>query len=307
MGCGSKMPTSTKTWHPSAQAGPNYRHPNRIGLGERLLRRCTKEYLKQYSHPVPAATPICRAVFLGYWISTNIILDGIYEGSQLDALARFAFRQLDRATTALDIGANIGNHTVYLAGYFSRVVAFEPNPRVADLLRANVMGLEGTVDVVSLGLSDKPGTLNIAIHEGNLGGSRVTRGPGDTTTEVKTLDSLTTSHDLHNILFIKIDVEEHKDWVIAGAGAPLREHQPVIALEGFYAMDPARGHRVSRLLADRGYRYYFGLPDTKRRADRFIPRPLRRKRPLWYEPIATLNGADHDLAIVVTRPLDWRR
>ena len=39
---------------------------------------------------------------------------------------------------ALDIGANIGTHTVYLSEYFKEVHGFEPQRKVFNLLKANV-------------------------------------------------------------------------------------------------------------------------------------------------------------------------
>jgi len=205
--------------------------------------------------PVAEATPTCRVVFLGVLeVSTNIILDGIYDGPGLEALARFVFRHLERDTTVLDIGANIGNHAVCFSEHFSRVVAFEPNPRVAAVLRANVMGL-GTVDVVPIGLSDRPGVLNFEICEHNLGGSRVTDGPGDTTIEVKTLDSLARDLVLQKVSFVKIDIEEHEDRVLAGAAGFLAAHRPILALEGFCAKHPDKDQHVSTLLTDCGSRH----------------------------------------------------
>ena len=38
---------------------------------------------------------------------------------------------LPEKRTALDVGANIGNHTLFFAGIFNTVHAFEPNPSVA--------------------------------------------------------------------------------------------------------------------------------------------------------------------------------
>ena len=51
-----------------------------------------------------------RAVFLGDLVSRHVILDGIYEGRELEVLSREVFPRLGRPATALDIGANIGNH-----------------------------------------------------------------------------------------------------------------------------------------------------------------------------------------------------
>ena len=87
-----------------------------------------------------------RAIFLGDFVSSHIIRHGYYERRELEALARSVFTGPGGAgsgSTALDIGANIGNHAAFLSNHFSRVIAFEPNPMVACLLKANAMALGG--------------------------------------------------------------------------------------------------------------------------------------------------------------------
>ena len=84
-----------------------------------------------------------RAIFIGDYVSNKILLDGIYEGRELNALDQLVFCHLPRDSVALDIGANIGNHTAYFARYFSRVIAFEPNPMVFAVLSANVVAIGG--------------------------------------------------------------------------------------------------------------------------------------------------------------------
>ncbi len=84
-----------------------------------------------------------RAIFLGDLVSSHIIRHGYYEKRELEALARALFsRSTSPMSTALDIGANIGNHAAFLSNHFGRVIAFEPNPMVACLLKANAMALE---------------------------------------------------------------------------------------------------------------------------------------------------------------------
>ena len=39
--------------------------------------------------------------------------------------------------SALDIGANIGNHSVFLSKFFKKIHSFEPNPKTYDVLSLN--------------------------------------------------------------------------------------------------------------------------------------------------------------------------
>lgn len=271
-----------------------------------ILRRATREWLRRYEG---RRTPAVRAVFLGDLISRRVILDGIYEGRELEALSREVFPRLDRPATALDIGANIGNHSRYFAAHFDRVVAFEPNPPVAAVLRANVM--DRRVEVVEMGLSDRPGELNFSVNQTNLGASRVTADPGGITIKVDTLDRLTGPLGLDNVRFIKMDVERHEEQVLAGAEALLASQRPVIAMEGHYKSCRETGLRVATLLDGLGYRYFYrfaarqgSLFDLRHGSLRdVIPRPLRPSARLTLASIDSVVGRNHKLVVASAETL----
>jgi FkbM family methyltransferase len=77
--------------------------------------------------------------------------------------------------TMLEIGANIGTHTVYFAltGVFSRIVAIEPDPRNFELLEENVAqnGLGDRVIRMPVAVSDHEGTISFFQHPNNHGKS----------------------------------------------------------------------------------------------------------------------------------------
>ena len=39
--------------------------------------------------------------------------------------------------TVLDIGANIGNHSLFFSNYFYKVLSFEPHPKIFKVLAIN--------------------------------------------------------------------------------------------------------------------------------------------------------------------------
>lgn len=69
----------------------------------------------------------------------SINLDGRYENTELTLLEQFIKKKLPNShkNTALDIGANIGNHSVFLSKFFNHVYSFEPNPITYDVLLLN--------------------------------------------------------------------------------------------------------------------------------------------------------------------------
>lgn len=270
-------------------------------LRNTILRAVAKPYLRRQVQG--GRTQTVRAVFLGDFVSSKIILDGIYEGRELDVLAREVFPACSGKSIALDVGANIGNHTTFFAQHFSRVIAFEPNPRVAALLRVNTTELGGAVEVVQAGLSDASGKLNFRVHDSNLGASRITGENTGMTVEVRTLDEMAGELKIDSLDFVKIDVEGHEDKVLAGARGLLTAGGPIVALEGFYKADPEKGACVFDLLCEFGYRRFYSLSNrpigVPRALDYMTPKLLRRRRPLRLEQIeeVTATGEDHSLMI----------
>jgi FkbM family methyltransferase len=83
----------------------------------------------------------------------------------------------ERDACVLELGANIGTHTVYLAltGRFRRILAVEPDPRNLALLRRNIEDndLEPLVEVFACAAGAREDTLVLRQVEGNFGQSRV--------------------------------------------------------------------------------------------------------------------------------------
>jgi len=83
----------------------------------------------------------------------------------------------DRDACVLELGANIGTHTVYLAltRRFSRILAVEPDPRNLAFLRRNIEDndLEALVEVFACAAGAREDTLVLRQVEGNFGQSRL--------------------------------------------------------------------------------------------------------------------------------------
>ena len=79
------------------------------------------------------------AIFANDYIGIHINQYGFYDGFDLDMIFSFLTPILDdiKNGIALDIGANVGNHSIYFSKYFSSILAFEPHPRIFELLSFN--------------------------------------------------------------------------------------------------------------------------------------------------------------------------
>lgn len=153
--------------------------------------------------------------------------------------------------TFVDIGANVGNHTLFAAKFLkaARVIPFEPNPKAYRLLVENVL-LNGLADVVDLshlgvGLSDKAeGGFAMQQKKRNLGSARMMPGEGDIA--VFPADDLLAGE---TPAMIKIDVEGMELAVLGGLEQTIASHRPILLVEvdnenedGFFAWAEGAGY-----------------------------------------------------------------
>lgn len=198
-----------------------------------LLKRWNKKIAKRNLQLYPQL-----AIFAFDNIGLQINLEGRYESDNLGALARFLTQHLaiDPNSTAIDVGANIGNHSVFFSEIFSKVLAYEPNPRVYSILAFNSAGMN--IVPLNYGLSDENSTLAFSIDPVNLGGSKVLdggafAGASDLDTieiEVRRLDEDPQVAG-ESISLIKIDVEGHELRVLEGAADIIRTERPIVIFE----------------------------------------------------------------------------
>lgn len=149
----------------------------------------------------------------------------------------FIRNELRPGQTALDIGANKGIVTYFLArqaGPQGRVIAFEPQPEMAPQIRkmANTFKLEN-ITIETLGLSDRCETMSLFRGEAGSTANMVEgRNWQQEKLEVETvtLDSYVEKEKLR-VDFIKCDVDGYESQVLAGAAGVLREQKPKLLIE----------------------------------------------------------------------------
>jgi FkbM family methyltransferase len=148
--------------------------------------------------------------------------------------------------TVLDIGANVGNHTVFMSKYLSakQIFVFEPNPPVAAVLQINILLNQcSNVDVrflgKALGATDQRVSLVLPPRTRagleNLGGTSVASDPKGSVAMV-TGDSLLAGEHVN---FIKIDVEGLEMEVLDGLQNTISLGRPNIFIEVMQANEDA--------------------------------------------------------------------
>lgn len=172
--------------------------------------------------------------------------------------------------TVLDIGANIGAHTLPLArlvGAEGRVIAFEPTEFAFGKLTANVAlnpGLaprivlcqdmlveDAASQMPSAVFSSWPLIAECEVHEKHKGRLMETRGARATT-----LDEAMERAQIGRLDFIKIDVDGNEPSVLMGGRRTLAHYRPVILMElAPYLFDDSHAafEALLRLFDEYGY------------------------------------------------------
>jgi FkbM family methyltransferase len=153
----------------------------------------------------------------------------------------------------VDVGGNIGQSIATIKMFVpdARIVSFEPNPNLArKLVRRH--GMSGDIAIHPIGLAERPGRFTLYVPSyrgfvydglGSLDRASAASWLGPETIywfnpqrlsvaqyyiPVETLDM----QRLQNPAFIKIDVEGTELGVLKGGVETLRQHEPILLVEG---------------------------------------------------------------------------
>ena len=236
-------------------------------FAERRFARLSKQYLLDSPQVVGFAFD---------YISLQIASYGSYDRQELETFLEWIDSRTPgqlKAATALDVGANIGNHSLWFSKYFKHVHAFEPNPRTFKVLSLNAE-LANNISCHQVGLGDRPGVAHFQSTSSNIGGSRVIASPtaDSFTVRVETLDSA--ADGIPDIGLIKIDVEGLEYEVFLGAAEVIKRHRPIILFEQFdHKLDGGEGRSI-KLLKSYGYTEFAVIRRGPRAPDAW-PRHIR--------------------------------
>ncbi|MDA8021006.1 MAG: FkbM family methyltransferase [Thermoanaerobaculia bacterium] len=197
-------------------------------------------------------------------IDLSIYLFGAFERKVLRVYDRY----VERGSVVLDIGANIGSHTLPLAqraGASGRVVAMEATDFAMDKLRAHlelnpelaprVLPLQAllvaneSVDSKVRVASSWPLDKGQDLHPLHGGRAMSTRGA-----ELATLDDLLQRHEIEAVDFVKLDTDGSEAAILAGAERLLTRFRPIVLMElAPYCFQPGEFRRMLAILSDHRY------------------------------------------------------
>ncbi len=152
-----------------------------------------------------------------------------YQQATIDEASKY----LKNFNCAIDVGANIGLHTVRFSKMFKSVHAFEPTSINYECLEKNTATLQNVhLNKFGLGAAASRESIKLPTDSNNCGGFSIVDWQNysqeflEETIEIKTLDSLKLAPDL-----IKIDVQGFDLNVLMGGKNTLTKFKPVVIVE----------------------------------------------------------------------------
>lgn len=226
-----------------------------------------REYFRQFGPPerfVATFDEDLRLhVSLSDHIESMIYFHEMQEGDR--GLVRFLKMAVGPGTAFIDVGANIGFHTLIAAKRAAPggcVHAFEPVRETYGRLEENLSlnALSG-VTTYRVGLSDSPATATIHVPCGPNKGMATLHRDAKTPTDpevivLDTLDRLVASGTIDRVDVMKVDVEGHELAVLEGAENTLKTFRPLVACEFSKEHLGRAGHhpeQVTEKMATLGY------------------------------------------------------
>lgn len=154
-------------------------------------------------------------------------------------------------TIIVDIGSNIGNHSLYLAAHGFDIYAFEANQELCDIFKMSIE-LNGfkKIKLHEFGLSDKKETAILDnLNPENLGGQSLKiKDSGNIT--LSPLDDIKFEKD---VSVLKIDVEGMETKVLHGAINTIKKYRPFLYIE---AINNVEFKKINIILEKLDYVYW---------------------------------------------------
>jgi FkbM family methyltransferase len=236
----------------------------RFGVRDRLIRlahdpdRCSPEGF---------TVPFFGARYSGNFdtfIDWSVYYYGAYAKEELRLLDDFLGTMND--PVFMDVGANIGHHTLFAAMRSKRVFAFEPFKAVADKLKHKLK--ENQVSNVTLldcalGEQNEEASYTMPVgHNTGTGSFASVKDGGEVLSlPIRVGDEVVDEQHIASLDFIKIDTEGFEPFVLKGLAGTLNRCRPLV----FFEWTQDERNKLDRAwtsLFPAGYRFYSFIQDT---------------------------------------------
>jgi FkbM family methyltransferase len=188
----------------------------------------------------------------------------MFDVEELRALAEAIDRRIASGATFtfIDIGANVGLYSLYVAsrsGARARILALEPQPVLVERLRFNVKtNPSANVTILPIAVADHESTIELVVDERDHGGTRlakagtINRDAEVTRVMCRPLAAILDEAGIFSIDALKIDIEGAEDLALA----PFLRTAPPGLLPGLVLIEDRPGDwsvDLYALMQERGY------------------------------------------------------
>jgi len=201
-------------------------------------------------------------------IGHNINVWGCYEWQILDPFDLWLKKNFPekKKLSVLDIGANIGNHTVFFAERFIKIFSFEPVLKNFKLLKLNTEDLDN-IEIFNFGISDVNEEKIIYTDKNNMGGSSTVHIPKNINNEEKIkLKNLDEENILNEkIGLVKVDVEGMEYKALLGISKIIKRDLPILMYEDYNYEEIKDGNsKCINFLKSIGYSNFYTFRSVKK-------------------------------------------
>ncbi len=247
-------------------------------LIESFKRKKARRYFQKYPSVVNTfQLKETGAVEFANWSNPLVSHKDITQ-EKVDFFKKFA----PEGSLCIDIGANVGEHTVSMAlavGKSGMVIAFEPNPMVFEVLNTNA-GLntdKTNIRLFNCAISDTDSEYYYNSSEASFSNGGIstekTNNHGKFQLEEKikgvNLDTFLHTHfegELSKLRLIKVDTEGYDKEILKSIASIIQKYKPVIIAECFPKLNTAERVDLYNTIAKHGYDLYY-FRDIDRLAD----------------------------------------
>lgn len=161
----------------------------------------------------------------------------------------------------IDIGANVGYWTMFLAKKGFSVHAFEPSPRPYRILKHRTQKYKN-IRTYPIALGDKSGIINMKLMKSfsqhSVMGVISDTPPGfeedvigEISVPIRTLDN----YEIENVAVIKIDTEGYEIPILKGARNTIFRYTPRLIIEVHFTPFKEEAKRIIEILEGWGYKW----------------------------------------------------
>lgn len=189
-------------------------------------------------------------------LSNELAINGVFEEEELNLISSIIDKEI-----FIDVGANIGNHTLYFRNSFNKIYSFEPHPKTYKLLQLNTEDMPN-IEIFNFGLSNLKKKKNILFESvQNVAGE----GFNDENNKGREVlfERFDDLYDFKNLIsFIKIDVEGNELDVLKSMKKNLENNSPIISLE-FDMKNFNNNNEIIIFLKELGYKKFYFFKTNK--------------------------------------------